>query len=160
MVHRSRLRWLELAVRLTGCVQSGTDLFQQLLAAVRFWNKAAKTLGEHRSDFGLLGEPAAQDNIYLWIDRAQLLKHGVSINHRQKVIENDETDLLAHLFVDFERLKAIMRDYDPIALFGQHFRRQVGHVGLVLNQEQVLAVAARIFDSDTRWNTVVAECWR
>src|ERR1700736_1325650 len=133
MVHRSRLSQFELAVRLTSCVQSGTDLFQQLLATVWFRNKTTKTLCQHRSDLSLLGKAAAQDNIYFWIERAQLFKHGVSINHGQEVVEDDESDLLAHAFVNFKRLKSIMRDYDPVALLGQHFRRQVGNIRLILN---------------------------
>src|SRR5256885_16873195 len=156
MPHRSRLTSLGSTVRLTRCFQSGTDLFEQLLAAVRFRNKTAKTLGEHRSDLGLLGEAATQDHIHLWINRPQLFKHGVAVDYRQKVIENDEPDLFAHAFVDFERLKSIMREYDPVAFFSQHFRGQVGYVRFVFNQEQVFAAAVGIFDSDTCWNTVLA----
>src|SRR5205807_6556890 len=93
------------AAGLTRRVQRGTDLLEQLLATVGFRNKTAKALRQHRPDLALLGESAAQYDIDLRIERAQLLEHRVAINHRQKVIENHQADFLAHALVNFERSK-------------------------------------------------------
>src|SRR2546423_216516 len=79
--------------RLFGGVQSRTHLLQQFLAAVGFWNESAQALSEHRSDFRLLCEPAAENHVYFRIHRAQFLEHRIAVNDRQKVIENHQPNL-------------------------------------------------------------------
>ena len=128
-----------------GRFESGANLFEQLFPAVWLGNETAKPLSQHRGDFGLLSEPAAQDNIDVWIDGAQFIENGVPIHHRKEKIQNDQADLLSHFSINFERFKTISCQDHFIAFFRQHLRCDVGYLWFVFDEKNIIAASGWVF---------------
>src|SRR6202022_1907148 len=79
---------------LPGRVESRADLAEQFFPRVGLRDKSAQTLCEHRTDFALLGETAAQNHVDVRVEPAQLVEDGVAIHDRKEEIEDDESNLL------------------------------------------------------------------
>ena len=115
--------------------------------------KPRKPLREHEPILLCSAKPLLKTTSTVRINRPQFVENRVAIHHRQKIIENDQSDLLAHVFVDFERFETIVRQHDPVSFFSQHLGSDVGHVRFIFDQKNILPRAVRVFDPRTRGNT-------
>src|SRR5687767_12492698 len=88
------------------CVQRRPHLLEQFLASVRFRDKPLEALGKHIPELALLGEATAQNHHDVLVQAAELIEDRIAIHHGKEEIQNDETDLLANLLVNFEGLEA------------------------------------------------------
>ncbi len=123
-----------------------------VFAGIRLRDEAAKTLGEHRTDFALLGKPAAEYDIDVRIQRAQLIEHCIAIHDWQEEIENDEPDVPADLLINAERFETILCQHHLVPFVGEHFGGKFGNLRLVIHKQDQLAVAARVENRDIGWN--------
>ena len=64
--------------------------------------------------------PLLRTTFTFGIERSQLVEDRVAVHHRQEEIENDEADLFADLLVNSQRLEAVFREDDLVALLSQH----------------------------------------
>src|SRR5690348_5420573 len=92
--------WSFWAPSLSLGIEHQADLLDQLLMRVRFRDEAAQPARQHISELGLFAEPAAQNNAHLGIECLELVKNGIAIQYRKKIIEDHERDLLPDLAIN------------------------------------------------------------
>ena len=96
---------------------------------------------EHAADFGLFGEPAAQDDPDLWIDRFEFIEDRVAIHHRKKVIEENEIDFPAHSPIDLQRFDSIFRQDEAVIFEIENLPGAPENLLVVIDQKNELALA-------------------
>src|SRR5438876_6330172 len=84
-----------------GSLNRRPHLFEQLFPGIWLGNESTEPLRQHRPDFVLLREPAAQNHVHARIDSFQFLENSIAVHHRQEEIQDDQPDLIVNLLEDF-----------------------------------------------------------
>src|ERR1051325_8038770 len=121
-----------------------TNVLDQLLVTVGFGEKTAQATRQHSAERRLFAKAAAQHNLHIGIDRLELIEDRITVDHREKIIENDERDFFSHAPINPERFDAILGSDDTVILKFEHRPGQLEELGIIIDYKNEFTLALRI----------------